>query len=182
VEIHAESVVTLYALHGYAHQAVVVREESLVQPPAWYEIDLATGERRLLKRLEVPGYDASAYRTRRDHATAPRGGGENGRQWWMDGHLEAKTNTFDDHIAIADWLAGAGEGLPEPPGVQSVVDGRRIATRGPSAGGLLQGVAYSRRPYLRVEMGAGAHSGPAGRYAHFLYEAEVLAFALGFIL
>jgi oligopeptidase B len=32
--------------------------------------------------------------------------------------------------------------------------------------------------FLRVELGAGAHSGPAGRYAHFEYEAEVLAFAL----
>ena len=336
VKISADSpaaVVTLDHIHGYAHSAVVIRQESLVQPPSWYETDLSTGERRLLKRLEVPGYDESAYRTRRDHATAPdgtrvpvtlawhagtpldgtapamlwsygayeictdpefdpmlpslldrgvvyalghpRGGGENGRGWWLDGHLAAKTNTFDDHIAIADWLAG--EGLPEPPGVRSagIVDGRRIVTRGLSAGGLLQGAVYARRPgrwaaviaevpfvdvvtsmldpsvpltvneweewgdprkpdefawlwayspyenqpgdrrppmlvtgalhdprvmvhepakwvarlrstaqpedgplYLRVELGAGAHTGPAGRYAHFRYEAELLAFAL----
>ncbi len=31
---------------------------------------------------------------------------------------------------------------------------------------------------FRVEMGAGAHTGPAGRYAHYRYEAEILAFVL----
>lgn len=35
--------------------------------------------------------------------------------------------------------------------------------------------------FLRVELGAGAHSGPAGRYAHFAYEAEILAFALHYL-
>lgn len=64
----------------------------------------------------------------------PRGGGEMGRRWWLDGHLRAKPNTFDDQAAIADYLA---DGL---------VDGSRIVTRGLSAGGLLQGALYSRRP------------------------------------
>ncbi|WP_213452445.1 S9 family peptidase [Rhizomonospora bruguierae] len=193
-----------------------------------------------------------------------RGGGENGRAWWLDGHLERKRNTFTDHIAVADWLASSG-----------LVDGARIATRGLSAGGLLQGVAYTwaprrwraviaevpfvdvvttmlderipltanewdewgdprreadfgwlrayspydnapagRRPPLlvtgavhdprvmvhepakwvaklratahpddgpvlfRVELGAGAHTGPAGRYEHYRYEAEILAWVL----
>ncbi len=40
-------------------------EESLVEPPAWYELDLRTGDRRLLKRMEVPGYDPARYRTER---------------------------------------------------------------------------------------------------------------------
>jgi oligopeptidase B len=31
---------------------------------------------------------------------------------------------------------------------------------------------------FRVELGAGAHTGPAGRYAHVRYEAEVYAFIL----
>ena len=31
---------------------------------------------------------------------------------------------------------------------------------------------------FRVELGAGAHTGPAGRYAHVRYEAEVYAFVL----
>ena len=41
--------------------------------------------------------------------------------------MEHKQHTFDDHTAVADGLAAAG-----------LVDGARIATRGLSAGGLLQ--------------------------------------------
>ncbi len=195
--------------------------------------------------------------------THPRGGGENGRGWWQDGHLAAKANTFTDHLAVADWLA------------DGVADGARLGTRGLSAGGLLQGAVYTMRPerwaavvaevpfvdvvttmldpdipltvnewdewgdprkpeefawmrtyspydnlpsgprppllatgalhdprvmvhepakwvarlratatpadgptYLRTELGAGAHTGPAGRYAHARYEAEILTFLL----
>jgi len=64
----------------------------------------------------------------------PRGGGELGRKWWLDGRLEHKTNTFADHAAIADALA------------DDFVDGSRIVTRGLSAGGLLQAAVYSRYP------------------------------------
>ncbi len=64
-----------------------------------------------------------------------RGGGEGGRRWWLDGHLEHKQNTYTDHIAVADFLA---DGL---------VDGSRIVTRGLSAGGLLQGVVFSQAPH-----------------------------------
>jgi oligopeptidase B len=68
----------------------------------------------------------------------PRGGGELGRRWWLDGRLRAKPNTFDDQSAVADFLADRfGRGL---------VDGTRIVSRGLSAGGLLQGALYSRRP------------------------------------
>jgi len=66
----------------------------------------------------------------------PRGGGEMGRRWWLDGHLRAKPNTFDDQAAVADFLA------------RGLIDGARIVTRGLSAGGLLQGALYSRRPEL----------------------------------
>jgi oligopeptidase B len=64
----------------------------------------------------------------------PRGGGEMGRRWWDDGHLAAKHRTFDDQAAVGEWL----------------LDGRvsGIVTRGLSAGGLLQGGLYSRRPDL----------------------------------
>ncbi len=62
-----------------------------------------------------------------------RGGGEGGRRWWIEGHLEHKQNTFSDHIAVADGVAG-------------LVDGSRIGTRGLSAGGLLQGAVLSQRP------------------------------------
>ncbi len=194
-----------------------------------------------------------------------RGGGEGGRRWWLDGRMEHKQHTFDDHVAVADGLASSG-----------LVDGTRIATRGLSAGGLLQGAVFSQRPdrwravvaevpfvdvlttmldptipltvnewdewgdpsraadhewmaryspydnpppagsrpdllatgalhdarvmvwepakwvarlretdpgwaprcLLRVETGAGAHVGPAGRFAHLAYEAEIYAWLL----
>jgi oligopeptidase B len=310
----------------YGATSVIIVEESLTEPPAWSELDLATGSRRLLKRRDVPGYDSSAYRTERGYATAPdgalvpvtlayrdttaldgtapcllygygayescedpafdvslpslldrgvvyaiahiRGGGENGRDWWQQGRLRAKPTTFGDFIAVADWLAG------DAPGSAPLVDGTRIASRGLSAGGLLQGAVYSRAPgrwraviaevpfvdcvttmldpdipltinewdewgdprdpedfaclrsyspydnppagprpdllvtgavhdprvlvhepakwvarlretdtgdsrvLFRVELGAGAHTGPSGRFGHLRYEAEVHAFAL----
>jgi oligopeptidase B len=314
--------VTLDVPFEYDDTAVTVRVESLVAPPEWQAVDLATGSRTTRKRRAVPGFDPAAYRTRRGHAPAPdgtpvpytlawkestpldgtapallwgygayescddpefdpmlpslldrgvvyglthpRGGGENGRHWWLGGRLATKENTFGDHLAVADHLAASG-----------LVDGRRLATRGLSAGGLLQAVVYTRAPgrwaavlaevpfvdvvttmldpdipltvnewdewgdprrptdhgwmrayspmdnlpegrrppllvtaavhdsrvmvhepakwvarlrataspgdtppLFRVELGAGAHTGPAGRYQHYRYEAEVLAWLL----
>ena len=63
-----------------------------------------------------------------------RGGGEGGRNWWLEGRLEHKQNTFSDLVAAADFLADGR------------VDGSRIVTRGLSAGGLLQGVVFSQAP------------------------------------
>ncbi|MGH3367380.1 MAG: S9 family peptidase [Nocardioidaceae bacterium] len=172
--------------------AVTVAEESYTEPVSWWEVDLVSGERRLLRRREVPAYDSAGYvserRTvsasdgtsvpvtlvrRRDVAldgSAPclmygygayeacddpafepalislldrgvvyahahvRGGGEGGRRWWLQGRMASKQNTFSDHLAVADALA------------DGVVDGARMATRGLSAGGLLQGAVFSQRP------------------------------------
>ena len=177
----------------YEAGSVIIAEESLVQPPAWYRLDLATGERELLKRREVPGYDPDKYLTEvicavardgtkipvtlayltetRLDGTAPcllygygayeecsdpeftaglpslldrgvvyaiahvRGGGEGGRAWWQQGRLRTKPTTFTDFIDVADWLDESG-----------VVDGRKIAANGLSAGGLLVGAVYSMRP------------------------------------
>ena len=197
-----------------------------------------------------------------------RGGGECGRNWWQQGRLRAKPTTFTDFIDVAGWLAG------DVAGAGALIDGRRIVSRGLSAGGLLQGAVYSRAPgrwravvaevpfvdcvttmldpgipltieewaewgdprdpddfaclrayspydnppagarpallvtgavndarvlvhepakwvarlreaddagssvLFRVELGAGAHTGPSGRYGHLRYEAEVYAFIL----
>jgi oligopeptidase B len=304
----------------YDTATVTVVVDSYTEPTAWYEVDLATGTRTLLKRLEVPGYDREAYVSERFHVeagdselvpvtvsrrrdvpldgTAPcllygygayeavdepefaaslpslldrgvvfahahvRGGGENGRRWWLAGSLRHKQNTFGDFIAVADGLDG-------------LVDGRRIVARGLSAGGLLMGAVFSQAPrrwrgvvaevpfvdvvntmldesvpltaqewdewgdprraedfgwmrayspydnvppladrprllvtgavhdprvmywepakwtakmrasgstddrlLLRMELGAGAHIGPSGRYGHLQYEAEVYAWVL----
>jgi oligopeptidase B len=304
-------------------RAVRVCVESLVAPPRWYDVDLVTGERQLVKELLVPAYDASRYVTERLWVTAPdgervpvslarrvetpldgtapcllwgygayescewpefdpalvslldrgvvyalahvRGGGERGRRWWEDGHKSTKHHTFSDFVAVADALA------------DGIVDGTRIVSRGLSAGGLLQGAAMGLAPrrwagvvaevpfvdcvnsmldqtvpltviewdewgdpsrpedfawmmayapyenpptgyrppllvtgsvndprvlvhepakwvarlratagaeaceplLFRVELGAGAHIGPAGRYGHLRYEAEVQAWVLG---
>ena len=62
-----------------------------------------------------------------------RGGGEGGRSWWLEGSMRHKQNTFGDHLAAAQTLAG-------------LCDGDRIVTRGLSAGGLLQGAVFSQAP------------------------------------
>jgi oligopeptidase B len=177
----------------YGAAAVTVRTESLIDPPSWHDVDLASGRWRLRKRQEVPGYDPAGYVTERLSAPAPdgtlvpvtvacrkgllsggappcllygygayedcewpafdvvtpslldrgfvyavahvRGGGEGGRGWWLDGHLDRKRNTFTDFIAAADMLSARGWAAPG-----------RIASRGLSAGGLLQGAVFSMAP------------------------------------
>ena len=66
-----------------------------------------------------------------------RGGGELGRQWYEQGRLHAKRNTFDDFIACADHLCAAGFTSPD-----------RLGARGGSAGGLLMGAVANLRPDL----------------------------------
>jgi oligopeptidase B len=57
----------------YDRGSVIIAEGSLIEPTAWYQLDLATGTRELLKRMEVPGYDPARYRTERRTAPAPDG-------------------------------------------------------------------------------------------------------------
>jgi oligopeptidase B len=64
-----------------------------------------------------------------------RGGGEGGRRWWAEGHLDRKRTTFTDFIAAADALAAEGWAAAD-----------RIVSRGLSAGGLLQGAVFSMAP------------------------------------
>jgi oligopeptidase B len=67
----------------------------------------------------------------------PRGGGELGRHWYLDGKLLSKRNTFDDFIASAEHLVAERFTAPD-----------RVAIRGGSAGGLLVGAAMTMRPEL----------------------------------
>lgn len=67
----------------------------------------------------------------------PRGGGEMGRHWWDDGHLEHKMNTFVDFNACTRHLHGSGHGTPA-----------RTVARGGSAGGLLMGAITNLAPDL----------------------------------
>ena len=66
-----------------------------------------------------------------------RGGGEMGREWYDNGKLLHKRNTFDDFIACAEQLVAEGYTVPA-----------RLAIRGRSAGGLLIGAVLNQRPDL----------------------------------
>lgn len=66
-----------------------------------------------------------------------RGGQEMGRQWYDDGKLLKKQNTFSDFIACAEFLIGEKFTNPE-----------KLFAMGRSAGGLLMGVVSNRRPDL----------------------------------
>ena len=57
----------------YAAAEITVRTESLIDPPSWHDVDLASGRWRLRKRQEVPGYDPAGYVTER--VTAPAADG-----------------------------------------------------------------------------------------------------------
>lgn len=65
-----------------------------------------------------------------------RGGEEMGRQWYEDGKLLQKKNTFTDFIACAEYL------------VTSWTSSDRLAISGGSAGGLLMGAVVNMRPDL----------------------------------
>ncbi len=66
-----------------------------------------------------------------------RGGGECGREWYEDGKLLHKLNTFTDFIACARHLCDNG-----------YTSARRLSARGGSAGGLLMGAIANMAPDL----------------------------------
>jgi oligopeptidase B len=66
-----------------------------------------------------------------------RGGQEMGRQWYEDGKLLKKKNTFTDFIAAAEFLIREKFTAPE-----------KLFAMGRSAGGLLMGAAANMRPDL----------------------------------
>ena len=65
----------------------------------------------------------------------PRGGGELGRQWYLDGRLLTKRNTFTDTLAVCEHLVTSGAAARD-----------RLAIRGGSAGGLLVGACITMEP------------------------------------
>jgi oligopeptidase B len=68
-----EVALALAVNEDYRATAVTVRTESLIDPPSWHDVDLASGQWRLRKRQEVPGYDPAGYRTQQITATARDG-------------------------------------------------------------------------------------------------------------
>jgi oligopeptidase B len=66
-----------------------------------------------------------------------RGGGELGKHWHDDGRMLQKLHTFEDTVAVADWLVAQRWTSPE-----------HLAIWGGSAGGLLVGAVLNMRPEL----------------------------------
>jgi oligopeptidase B len=64
-----------------------------------------------------------------------RGGSDMGRQWYDDGKMLKKMNTFTDFIACADYLVE-----------QKYGDRKKLVIQGGSAGGLLVGATVNLRP------------------------------------
>jgi len=165
-------------------------------PTRWYEMNLNSGERRLLKQSYAgDDFDPDRYQTRRLHITARdaaevpvtllyrrgtrpdgshpafllaygsygssydanffshmlslvdrgfvfalahvRGGQEKGRDWYDQGRLMQKKNTFTDYIDVARALIDQGWSHPQ----QLIGSGR-------SAGGLLMGAVANMAPEL----------------------------------
>jgi oligopeptidase B len=100
-------------LYGYGSY------EASLDPEFWYKV------RPLLDR----GYLFAVAH--------PRGGGEGGRDWWLQGRITSKRNTFEDFIACARHLIDSGRTRPE-----------LLAARGGSAGGLLVGASAFLAPEL----------------------------------
>ncbi|MEV8274054.1 S9 family peptidase [Microbacterium sp. NPDC077184] len=73
-----------------------------------------------------------------------RGGGEMGRQWYEDGKLLAKRNTFTDFVDCARHLVDSGYTTPET-----------LVAEGGSAGGLLMGAVANLAPDLFAGILAG---------------------------
>ncbi|MDT3330282.1 S9 family peptidase [Microbacterium sp. KSW-18] len=73
-----------------------------------------------------------------------RGGGEMGRQWYEEGKLLHKRNTFTDFVAVGRHLVAEGYTSPD-----------RLVAEGGSAGGLLMGAVANLAPDLFAGILAG---------------------------
>ena len=66
-----------------------------------------------------------------------RGGDDLGYQWFLDGKLKSRTNTFNDFVDVTRGLIDAGYAAPG-----------RVAAQGGSAGGELMGAVINQAPEL----------------------------------
>jgi oligopeptidase B len=66
-----------------------------------------------------------------------RGGQEMGRQWYDDGKMMKKKNTFNDYVDVAEYLEQ-----------QKFTSADKLVAQGGSAGGLLMGAVTNMRPDL----------------------------------
>jgi oligopeptidase B len=69
----AAGTITVEHAEDYDAGSVIIMEQSLIEPPLWSRLDLATGDRTVLKRRDVPGHDSARYVTKRVSAPARDG-------------------------------------------------------------------------------------------------------------
>ena len=70
-----------------------------------------------------------------------RGGMERGMKWWKEGKLLNKKNTFEDYLAVGDFLIK-----------NKYTSKKKIIGFGGSAGGLLMGAVVNQKPELFLAM------------------------------
>jgi oligopeptidase B len=110
----------------YGADHVTVHEQSYTSPQAWYDVDLATGERTLVHRQPVPDYDESSYLS--DRITVPV---SSGLPWPGDGtapevgvdvSLVRRADTpLDGSAPCLIYAYGAYEACDEPEFFPSII-------------------------------------------------------------
>ncbi|MDH4353352.1 MAG: prolyl oligopeptidase family serine peptidase [Actinomycetota bacterium] len=69
----AAGIVELSHNEEYGVTRVLVEEQSYAAPPRWFQVDLATGDRTLVKQTVLPGYDEGRYVSERHWVDARDG-------------------------------------------------------------------------------------------------------------
>jgi len=168
---------------------------SMITPPSTFDYNMATRQRELKKKIDVPTFDPAKYEVKRfmvtvrDGVKVPvsmivgkswkqdgthplleyaygsygstteasfnssvlslvdrgfgyaiahiRGGQEMGRQWYDDGKMMKKKNTFNDFVDVGQYLVD-----------NKYTSKDRLIANGGSAGGLLMGAVVNMRPDL----------------------------------
>jgi oligopeptidase B len=156
METHERTVVKEQPVRGGYNRDDYVTERLWAPSPDGVKVPISLVYRRDLHRNGSPLvlYGYGAYESSSDPMFDParlsllergvvfaiahvRGGGELGREWYEDGKLLHKRNTFTDFVACAEHLVAEGYTSPE-----------KLAIRGRSAGGLLVGAVLNERPEL----------------------------------
>ena len=107
----------------------------MAQPPFTYTLMAPTATPRRRHFLHPDCRSWNAVLSTRSHTFA--GGDDLGYQWYLDGKLDKRTNTFNDFVDCARHLIA--NGITQP---------GRIAIAGGSAGGELMGAAVNQAPEL----------------------------------
>ena len=137
------------AKYGVERRMARARDGVLVPVSIVYRLPLVKDGRRPLLEYAYGSYGANTEPTFSSNRVSLldrgviyaiahiRGGQEMGRQWYDDGKMLKKKNTFTDFIDVGEFLVSEGYTSKD-----------RLLANGGSAGGLLMGVVANMRPDL----------------------------------